>query len=139
MIAVAAYYRAEHRGFDGGDPSNDWLEAEAEINRLLAQGDGSDKQAAAKRAFQEKLEAQLREWDERLDDLQAKAQALKATARKESAKQIKALGEMRALAATRLQELRRHSEDAWEDMKEGIEKSWKEMRDAIEQAAKRFK
>ena len=35
MIAEAAYYRAEHRGFQGGDPVQDWLEAEAEINRIL--------------------------------------------------------------------------------------------------------
>lgn len=33
MIATAAYYRAEHRGFTGGDPVEDWLAAEAEISR----------------------------------------------------------------------------------------------------------
>lgn len=37
MIAEAAYYRAEHRGFQGGDPQQDWLEAEAEINRMLSE------------------------------------------------------------------------------------------------------
>ena len=37
MIAVAAYYRAERRGFAPGDPLVDWLEAEAEIDGLLAQ------------------------------------------------------------------------------------------------------
>lgn len=31
MIAEAAYYRAEARGFCCGDPRQDWLEAEAEI------------------------------------------------------------------------------------------------------------
>ncbi len=31
MIAEAAYYRAEQRGFQGGDPQQDWLEAELEI------------------------------------------------------------------------------------------------------------
>ncbi|MHB8347779.1 MAG: DUF2934 domain-containing protein [Acidiferrobacterales bacterium] len=31
MIAEAAYYRAERRGFAGGDPIEDWLTAEAEI------------------------------------------------------------------------------------------------------------
>jgi hypothetical protein len=35
MIAVAAYYRAEHRGFDGSDPVADWLAAEAEIDAAL--------------------------------------------------------------------------------------------------------
>ncbi len=36
MICVAAYYRAEHRGFAPGGAGQDWLEAEAEIDRLLA-------------------------------------------------------------------------------------------------------
>jgi|WetSurMetagenome_2_1015567.scaffolds.fasta_scaffold1516920_1 hypothetical protein len=35
MIRDAAYYRAERRGFTGGDPMQDWVEAEAEINRML--------------------------------------------------------------------------------------------------------
>jgi len=34
MIAIAAYYRAERRGFTPGDPLNDWVEAEAEIARM---------------------------------------------------------------------------------------------------------
>lgn len=35
MIAEAAYYRAESRGFVGGDPAQDWVEAEAEIDAAL--------------------------------------------------------------------------------------------------------
>ena len=35
MIACAAYYRAEKRGFSGGSEIEDWLEAEAEIERTL--------------------------------------------------------------------------------------------------------
>lgn len=35
MICDAAYYRAERRGFVGGDPALDWVEAEAEIDLLL--------------------------------------------------------------------------------------------------------
>ncbi len=35
MIAEAAYYRAERRGFIGGSPEQDWIEAEAEIDRVL--------------------------------------------------------------------------------------------------------
>lgn len=34
MISDAAYYRALARGFDGGDPVEDWLMAEAEIDSL---------------------------------------------------------------------------------------------------------
>jgi hypothetical protein len=35
MIEEAAYFRAKQRGFDGGDPLDDWLAAEREINRRL--------------------------------------------------------------------------------------------------------
>lgn len=37
-VEVAAYYIAERRGFAPGDPLADWIEAEAEIDRLLASG-----------------------------------------------------------------------------------------------------
>lgn len=37
-IAEAAYYLAERRGFCEGSELDDWLRAEAEIDRLLASG-----------------------------------------------------------------------------------------------------
>ncbi|HVO91912.1 MAG TPA: DUF2934 domain-containing protein [Terriglobales bacterium] len=37
MVAEAAYLRAEKRGFIGGNPTDDWLAAEAEIDKLLSQ------------------------------------------------------------------------------------------------------
>jgi hypothetical protein len=36
MISEAAYYRAEKRGFVGGDSAEDWAEAEAQIDAELA-------------------------------------------------------------------------------------------------------
>jgi hypothetical protein len=33
MIAEAAYFRALARGFEGGDPLDDWLAAEQEFTR----------------------------------------------------------------------------------------------------------
>jgi hypothetical protein len=35
-VAAAAYYRAEARGFYGGSPEQDWLDAEAELRERLA-------------------------------------------------------------------------------------------------------
>ena len=40
MIAEAAYLRAERRGFSAGDPTEDWLEAEREVDLLLAERPG---------------------------------------------------------------------------------------------------
>lgn len=34
MIAEAAYYRAAQRSFQGGNPEQDWLEAEREIDQI---------------------------------------------------------------------------------------------------------
>jgi hypothetical protein len=35
MIAVAAYHRAEKRGFEQGSAEDDWFEAEKEVDALL--------------------------------------------------------------------------------------------------------
>jgi hypothetical protein len=37
LIAEAAYLRAEARGFVGGDPVADWLEAERDIDQRIGQ------------------------------------------------------------------------------------------------------
>jgi hypothetical protein len=37
-VEVAAYYMAERRGFHGGSQLEDWVQAEAEIDRLLQEG-----------------------------------------------------------------------------------------------------
>ena len=36
MVATAAYYLAEARGFEGGSPDEDWYEAEAQLREQLA-------------------------------------------------------------------------------------------------------
>ncbi len=36
MIAEAAYFRAERRGFEPGNEVSDWLEAEADVEHLLS-------------------------------------------------------------------------------------------------------
>lgn len=51
MIAEAAYYIAERRGFEPGAELDDWLDAESEIDGLLtalaAESDDEDGQEAA--------------------------------------------------------------------------------------------
>ncbi|MCG6970299.1 MAG: DUF2934 domain-containing protein [Gammaproteobacteria bacterium] len=45
MIAETAYFKAEKRGFMGGDPTEDWLAAESEVEALLS--DNPAQQASA--------------------------------------------------------------------------------------------
>ena len=67
MIQLAAFYLAERRSFGGRSPLDDWLEAEVEIDRMFQAE--SRKKLSAKQALQEKLEAQLDEWDVKLEKL----------------------------------------------------------------------
>lgn len=53
MIEQAAYLRAEHRGFNGGDPMEDWLVAEREINRMLPSPQQQKRELAAYKILRE--------------------------------------------------------------------------------------
>ena len=41
MVASAAYFRAESRGFDGGSAESDWYEAEAELRERFSAADSN--------------------------------------------------------------------------------------------------
>jgi hypothetical protein len=47
LIAEAAYFRAEHRGFEPGHELEDWVSAEQEIDRLVAGMKADSPQAGA--------------------------------------------------------------------------------------------
>lgn len=38
FVALAAYYIAERRGFDGKSALDDWVEAESQIDTMIATG-----------------------------------------------------------------------------------------------------
>ncbi len=134
MIATAAYFRAERRGFQGGDPAEDWFAAEVEVDRMLQEG-GKESKAQ----FEQRLEAQLAAWDKVLDELGAAAGKAKASARKELERQIEALAARRGALSEQLQQLRSRTAHAWSDVKEGMEKAWDDMRQAIDNVRARFK
>jgi hypothetical protein len=37
MISEAAYFMAEKRGFTGGNPCDDWTQAESQVDALIKQ------------------------------------------------------------------------------------------------------
>jgi hypothetical protein len=56
LIAEQAYLLAEQRGFQGGDPCQDWAEAEKRVNEILLQQSGPRK-ATTKRPAKKKTAA----------------------------------------------------------------------------------
>jgi hypothetical protein len=92
-----------------------------------------------RKAYEEKLDAQLKEWNAQIALLKAKAENAKAGARIDYYKAIDALENKQNKAKTKLQELKTSGDEAWEVAKAGAEKVWAEVKTAYHDAASRFK
>jgi hypothetical protein len=118
------------------------LRLQADSDRLVDGRITKDRKGlimATRAAYQQKLEAQLKEWDAKLDQLNAKAQKATADARIKYENELESLKGKRAEAHKMLVELGKRGENAWEDMKDGAERVWDEMGKAMEKIAARFK
>jgi hypothetical protein len=92
-----------------------------------------------RKAYEEKIDAQLKEWSAQIALLKAKADQAKADAKIEYYKTIEALQRKQNDAKAKLQELRTAGDEAWEDLKAGSEKAWSEIKTALHDATSRFK
>ncbi|MBD9356510.1 sll1863 family stress response protein [Methylomonas albis] len=92
-----------------------------------------------KEAYQEKFEAQLREWAAEIEVLKAKADTATAEAKIVYFGQIEELHAKQTAAQTKLQELRASGEQAWEALKPGLEHAWHDLRTAIDDAVSKIK
>lgn len=93
---------------------------------------------ATKEVYQEKAEAQLREWRAELDKLKARADKQKAEAKGEYQDVIEQLQERQDRAEHRLGQIRASSASAWEDLKGGMDAALAELKAAIDRASARF-
>ena len=92
-----------------------------------------------RKAYEEKFDAQLKEWSAEIALLKAKADKARAEAKIEYYKTIETLQGKQNMARTTLQELRAAGDDAWEDLKTGAENVWTEVKTAFQSAASEFK
>lgn len=92
----------------------------------------------AKKAYQEKMEAQLKEWQAKIDVLKAKADKAQADKRAKYYEQIESLNSKKKAASNKLKELQQAGEEAWDDVKDGMEKAWQELKTSVEEAGKKF-
>lgn len=92
-----------------------------------------------RKAYEEKLDAQLEEWNAQIALLKARADKARAEAKIEYYKTIEALQGKQDEAVTKLQELKTAGDEAWEDLVTGAEKAWDEVKAAFHSAASKFK
>jgi len=114
MIAEAAYFKAERRGFSGSDAIRDWCEAEAEIDARL------------RRLECEQLVAKIEEAaaaaGKRLKAARRKVTSLSAAARVEWQKDVERLAALRDALKPTLVELKEQGERAGQKLREQAEK-----------------
>jgi len=92
-----------------------------------------------RKAYEEKIDAQLEEWNAQIALLKARADKTKAEVKIEYYKTIEALQRRQDEARTKLDELKTAGDEAWEDLKTGAEKAWDEVKTAFHSAASKFK
>jgi DNA anti-recombination protein RmuC len=131
MIADAAYFRAERRGFNGADPVPDWLEAEAEVDAQL--------RAMGSKRLLEELDERLAVANGRLRAFKKRLSGMKADVREEWAQDVEKLAKLRDKFQKRLEEIRERGEHASEKAKVQADKIWHEISDVIERVSSRQK
>ena len=92
-----------------------------------------------RKAYEEKFDAQLKEWSAEIALFNAKADKAKAETKIEYYKMIETLQGKQDSARLKLQKLRTAGDDEWEDLKTGAENVWTEVKSAFERAAVKFK
>jgi hypothetical protein len=123
MIAEAAYFRAERRGFDGGDAVRDWCEAEAEVDARLQEIEDDH--------LVERIQEVLVTASKTLAALRRRATRLSKDARAQWEKDVEKLAVLRTTLRPHLTELRKQGEHAGYALREQAEKTRAEIADLV--------
>ncbi|MBI5419755.1 MAG: coiled coil domain-containing protein [Deltaproteobacteria bacterium] len=92
-----------------------------------------------KNAYLRKMETKLREWDEDIASLTAKAEKATAEARTKLNKQIEVLRSKRTLASDKLREVREAGTESWGKLKVDAERAFEDLKKALDEAIARFR
>lgn len=92
-----------------------------------------------KKAYQEKIDVQLKEWTAKIDALKAKADKAKADAQVIYKKKVENLRAQQEAARGKFQELKDSGEDAWEEIKVGLDNALEDLKGAFNRAKSKFK
>jgi len=92
-----------------------------------------------KNAYQNKMEAQLKELSAKIDLLEAKVGSAKADMRVVQAKELHELRSKWRVATEKMKELENSSGEAWEQVKETADQIWEELKSGVSKAHDKFR
>jgi Protein of unknown function (DUF2934) len=137
LIAEAAYYRAESRGFVGGDPLQDWLDSEAEIDLLLSEYEAAP--TTERDTLVQRLESILHECDRRFEEFTATAKDTRHKLGHEWHEQLAGLAEKLTQARHKLATLRLQSIETWHEVRDHTIHLYDDLQATVERIATRLK
>ena len=129
MIAETAYFLAHERGFTGGDPVSDWIEAERSVDRQLC--------TLATARMLERLESGVAKAGKNLGVLKRRVSTLAASARTELSADVDKLDGLKLSLRTKLDELRERGDQVGEKALHQAENVWKELSEALQRVTAR--
>lgn len=86
-----------------------------------------------------KIDAQKKQWESQVKDLQSKMANLEADSRTEYEKQMHHLNKILKDADKYVHELKKHSDKAWHDIEASANHSWHELTVSIDDAISKLK
>ena len=92
-----------------------------------------------RQAYQDRVEARIRELDQEIDALKIKMGVKSQEERKQLEQPMAELERKRLAAHRDLEKLKNSSEDAWQDMKAGMDAALDDLEAAYEKAATQFR
>jgi DNA-binding ferritin-like protein len=90
-------------------------------------------------AYQQKMEAQLKQWKAKIDIAEARAEQVGADAKIKYAEQLETINEKYEQAQEKLAELQDASEDAYKEIRQGLDKAIQELSDSMSKASNLLK
>jgi Protein of unknown function (DUF2934) len=129
MIAETAYFLAYERGFTGGDPVSDWIEAEGRVDRQL--------RALARARMLERLESGVTTAAKNVGVLKRRVATLAASARTELSADVEKLDGLKVSLRSKLDELRERGDQVSENALHQAEHVWNELSEVLQRVTAR--
>jgi uncharacterized coiled-coil DUF342 family protein len=83
-----------------------------------------------------KMEAQLKEWGAKIDEMVSKVDAAGVEAKKQTLQQIAELKAKHQATQTKLDALKSATDDKWDTIKIGVERAWNDLETAFKKLTK---
>ena len=129
MIAETAYFLAHDRGFTGGDPVADWIEAEHIVDQQMC--------ALSTARMLESLESGVATAAKTLTVIKRRVSTLAENARSELSADVERLDGLKVSLRSKLAELRERGDQAGEKALRQAENVWKELSETLQRVTTR--